>query len=102
LIDWFNSQKDKESSDECLEKARREEDSLEVQSALGRIQESEQDSRIVTLAGAVLLELAMDGMENEANKAHRRVTGSNPSSKIPPGSNTNLRVDSASSPWPAT
>jgi hypothetical protein len=77
-------------------------DSQNVQKALINVQRSELDTRIVTLADAVLLELAMDGMENEANKARRRVTGSNPSSKLPPGSNTNFKVDSASSPGPTT
>jgi hypothetical protein len=77
-------------------------DSLDAQKALIEVQRSEHDNRIVTLVDATLLELAMDGMENEANKARRRVTGSNPSSKIPPGSNTNLRVDSASSPRQTT
>jgi HEAT repeat protein len=63
-------------------------DSLEVQRALMKVQTSERDNRIVTLADAVRLELVMDEMENEANKARRRVTGSDPSKKIPTGSNT--------------
>jgi hypothetical protein len=45
------------------------------------------------LAGAVLLELLLDEMENEANKARRREIVSDHNSKIPPGSNTNPQIE---------
>jgi hypothetical protein len=61
-------------------------DSLAVQEALSRVEATENDQRIGTLAGAVLLEVILDYAENQALKGRRQMNGSDPLSRVPTGS----------------